>query len=144
LLPRMMALADIAWSDTRPRDWTTYAQREGAQYAWLERKKYSFRIPNPSFMLSADAPISYANVSSSPRTISAMMNSAQVTVTIADEVPGVTIRYTLDGSTPTAQSPVYSAPFALTLGPQPRDVTATAFLPDGRVSTLSVLHIERR
>ncbi|MBV8638562.1 MAG: family 20 glycosylhydrolase [Candidatus Eremiobacteraeota bacterium] len=145
LLPRLMALADVAWSDERPRAWAAYAQRAGAQYAWLTRHGYPFRIPNPSFTLAADTAVSYANVSSSPRTVSALTSSAQVTVSINDDVPGATIRYTLDGSTPTATSPAYTAPFALQLdSAQAHDVMAVAVLPDGRISTPSALHVERR
>ncbi len=145
LLPRMMALADIAWSDGRPRDWTTYAQRAGAQYGWLMRHGYSFRIPNPSFTVASDAPVSYENVSPSVRTVSASTTATRVSVTIADDVPNATIRYTLDGSTPTATSTPYTAPLTITLDvKRASEVQALAVLPNGRISTLSVLHLERQ
>ncbi len=38
---------------------------------------------------------------------------APTTVTITDDTPGATVRYTLDGSDPTADSPLYDGPFTL-------------------------------
>src|SRR5205814_3913005 len=46
------------------------------------------------------------------------------TVTISDATGGAVIRYTTDGSTPTAASPVYSGPLALT-----QTTTVRAFAP---------------
>ncbi|MDF2836359.1 MAG: hypothetical protein K0Q63_1999, partial [Paenibacillus sp.] len=40
--------------------------------------------------------------------------SAPLTVSIASSTSGATIRYTTDGSTPNANSPIYSAPFTVT------------------------------
>ena len=39
--------------------------------------------------------------------------TAAQSVALSDSTPGVTIRYTLDGTTPTATSPVYSTPLAI-------------------------------
>jgi hypothetical protein len=49
-----------------------------------------------------------------------------VTVTLATDTPGATIRYTTDDSTPTAASPAYGLPFSVTAtGP----IKARAFAP---------------
>jgi len=54
--------------------------------------------------------------------------SASQSVSIADATPGATIYFTTDGSTPTASSTVYSAPFSLTSAAAVKAIaTATGF-----------------
>lgn len=57
-----------------------------------------------------DEPVTIADPTISPK---GGYYANSVEVTLAQEA-GVTIHYTLDGSTPTAESPVYTAPFTLT------------------------------
>jgi hypothetical protein len=64
--------------------------------------------------------------------------TASATVSIASPTNKATIRYTLDGSTPTSSSTLYSSPFALT---RSATVTARAFktdMQDSAVSTASI------
>jgi hypothetical protein len=49
--------------------------------------------------------------------------SESVTVTISDATSGATVHYTVDGTTPTASSPVYSGPITVT---QTRTIQAMA------------------
>ncbi len=47
-------------------------------------------------------------------TITSSGDSYPITVTLANTLSGAVIHYTTDGSTPTASSPVYTAPFSIT------------------------------
>jgi hexosaminidase len=143
LLPRMLSLSEIAWSDPQPRTWGEFELRLGAQLPWLAAHGYPFRIPNPQFGV-AGADLVFANVSSSVRTIAAQTAASRVTITIASIVPQAAIHFTTDGSAPTVRSPVYSAPIDAPLPPNARlDVRAIVVLSDGRASTPSELMLMR-
>jgi hexosaminidase len=143
LLPRMLSLSEIAWSDPHPRMWSAFSSRMGAQFSWLARHGYNFRIPNPEFGIDG-ASLRFANVSPSVRTVKAEIGTAQTNVAIATIVPGGVIHYTTDGTAPTAVSPVYGSPIALTLAPNQRAVIqAIVTMPSQRSSTVSELVLTR-
>ena len=143
LLPRELALSEIAWAPGAGKDWNSFVTRSGAQYAWLSQNGYNFRIPNPEF--SIDAPhLQFANVSRSIRTVQAYSDGPEATVAIGAAVPGATIHYTTDGSKPTAKSATYSSPlhFKLLAG-TPIDIIAVTVLAGARTSTPSELFLDR-
>jgi hexosaminidase len=143
LLPRMLSLSEIAWSDPQPRMWNEFEMRMGAQLPWLTAHGYNFRVPNPELTVS-NATMTFSNVSSSVRTIDARTQAASVSVTISTVVPGGTIRYTTDGSVPDVHAREYSAPLHERLEPNQRlDLRAIVVLPDGRASTPSELVVTR-
>ncbi|MGZ3507085.1 MAG: beta-N-acetylhexosaminidase [Vulcanimicrobiaceae bacterium] len=139
LLPRELALSEIAWTPRSLKDWDSFVNRSANQYAWLEAGRYGFRIPNPAFSVSAGK-LAFANTSTSSRTVDAETTDGNATVTIADPAAHAKIYYTTDGSMPTAKSTPYSGPLQLRLKPgERRDITAVAVLPSGRTSTPSEL-----
>lgn len=145
LLPRMLSLSEIAWSDPHPRVWSDFEQQLGAQLPWLWAHGYNFRLPNPEFAVSgADLDLRFSNVSPSVRTVKAVTHADSVNVTLSTVLPGGTIRYTLDGTAPGATSLAYSDPIVLKLAPSERaDITAIVVSQAGRVSTPSELVITR-
>jgi beta-glucanase (GH16 family) len=91
-------------------------------------------------------PPSQTQVTAPAVTLKAAQNGAQI-VTLATTTPNATIRYTVDGSAPTASSPIYQAPFLvaanLTLnayatasGDKDSKVTTQAFAPNIASGTL--------
>jgi hexosaminidase len=123
LLPRLVALAERAWAkdpgwtliaDDRARvermdaDWNEFANRLGQrELPRLDafRGGARYRIPVPGAV--AGSGLFSANVS----------------------IPGMTLRYTLDGTEPTPASPIFVAPVALAPGAQPK---VAAFTTTGR------------
>ena len=143
LLPRMLSLSEIAWSDPHPRVWSAFSARVGTQFPWLARHGYNFRIPNPEFGVEG-ANLRFADVSPSVRTVKAEVEAAQTNVVITTIVPGGVIHYTTDGTVPSAASFVYGAPITVTLAPNQRaDIQAVVTMPSRRTSTVSELVLTR-
>ncbi len=142
-MPRELALSEIAWTPRAQKNWDSFLVRSGKQYAWLDANHYNYRIPNPSFTISAPD-LRIANVSPSVRTLAAQTRSNSIEVTISDAVPGASIRYTTGNAVATTSSPRYTS--ALRYEMQPGKVvhiTAVAVLQNGRVSTPSELIVRR-
>jgi hexosaminidase len=98
IFPKLLALAERAWGHPLPdgaaarTDWEEFAnalgQRELTHLNYLSGG-YNFRIPTPG----------------------AKVENGQAMANVV--FPGLTIRYTTDGSEPNADSPVYTAPVAV-------------------------------
>jgi len=144
LLPRMLALSEVAWAPQAQRNWNSFSRRSATQYAWLAANGYNFRIPNPNFGISGVESMRFVNVSQSVRTTEAQISDAAFTVTMNAPIDGAVIHYTLDGSAATAHSPTYQEPLQMRISDGQRaDVTAITVLKDGRTSTPSELIVTR-
>ena len=142
-LPRELAVSEIAWVPAANKDWDSFVERTGPQYAWLESHGYNFRIPNPTIGVDGGR-LQFAPVSGSIRTVTAQTGGSSVTVTLKDSVPSATIYYTTDGTLPNAHARRYDGPMHFDLAPnQTLNITAAAILPDGRTSTPSQLVLRR-
>jgi hexosaminidase len=118
-LPRMLALAEVAWSPREARDWDSFVARLPARLAELDRLGVNYRVPH------------VAGLEEELLTL-----SDSVVVTLRSAAPGAVIRYTTDGSDPDSSSTAYRSPLALRFA-RPGEavlVTARAFLPNGRTS----------
>ncbi len=112
-VPRMSALAEAVWSPKARRDWEDFQQRLPVHFKRLEALK-----------------VNYAKGSFSVELKTAIIpNARQVRVQLESEQPRAEIRYTLAGSAPTRQSPLYRAPFLLN---QTTTITAGVFV-DGQL-----------
>jgi len=118
LFPRMLAMSEVFWSPKEKRNWSSFLARVPAQLARLDALDVNYRVPDPLGLI-ADRKVL------EDRTRVAMSNF----------VPAATIRYTTDGSEPTASSPVYTAPIEVSTNP-PTTVSARVFLPNGRTGAV--------
>lgn len=118
LFPKMLGLAERAWN-SKPTfsdaDFVAYIN-ERERPRW-EAGDFTYRLRQPGIMVDGNG----------------MVN---INAPASDFV----VRYTTDGSDPSVDSPVYTAPFALGSTPQ---VRARIFTPDGSRSSLSTIWYRR-
>jgi hexosaminidase len=116
VFPRLAALAENAWSPAGPRDFPNFLDRLEPQMKRWQRES----IP------AADGAFAVAYRLEGTR--SATVGAGQAQLTLSSQTGHGTIHYTLDGSTPTAASPLYASSITVPLG---TSVSAAAFGPDG-------------
>jgi hexosaminidase len=115
LFPRAAALAETTWSRA-PRDFASFATRLSPQVARWRRG--GIEVADSAFAVGYTLQGSRGDA----------LRTGKVTIALATQVPVGTIRYTLDGSAPTAQSAAYAAPLTVAPGVT---IKAAAFDADG-------------
>ena len=113
--PRMCAIAESGWSKV-PKDWDAFTRRLETHLGRLDRLDvgYCKAFFDPFIDLHKDT--EYSKVA-----------------TISVDAPDAVIHYTLDGSEPTAASPVYGGPFVVN---RQQRVTAAAFRDGKRIGNI--------
>ncbi len=96
-LPRMTALSEVLWSSRENRNWDDFNQR-------LQTQLQRFKAMNVNYSKGSYAVNVYTS-SDSP--------TGRMMVHLSSEQFHPEIRYTLDGTLPSKNSPLYSAPFLL-------------------------------
>ncbi|HEY4649718.1 MAG TPA: family 20 glycosylhydrolase [Gemmatimonadales bacterium] len=120
LLPRLLALSETLWSPRETRNWDQFRARLPLHFTRLDALGFEYRVPEPTG-LGWDS----------------LQLQDRFRVAMRSPIPGGLIRFTTDGSDPTSDSPVYSAPLDLRVTPEPLTVSARLFLPNGRVSPVA-------
>ena len=92
-MPRMTALAELGW--TRRDLYDTYTQRLNAQYGRMDLLGIHYRLPDLPEMADSRVFIDTASFF------------------VSSPLPGLTVRYTTDGSNPTAASPALTEPLSI-------------------------------
>lgn len=93
LLPRMLALSEIAWSPLTKKDYSDFAYtRLPGHLAWLDKNGYEFHVPTAIGAMDTT------------------MIASQLTVNLKSPVEGATIYYTIDGYTPRETEMAYTRP----------------------------------
>jgi len=95
VLPRMLALAEVVWSPSAAKDWTSFNQRLKWHYRGFQQRGLHY------------------SEGSNKIEITPKVENGQLTVALASEVVGSEIFYTLDGSDPNDSSIKYDAPFII-------------------------------
>lgn len=112
--PRMDALAEAAWTPVKVRDWHGFLERMPSQLA-------RYRVQDIAYADSAFAP-------SIDVDRNAAIASGRASVTLSNQAKFGNVHYTIDGSEPSASSPLYVRPFNVNL---PTTVKAVALADDG-------------
>jgi hexosaminidase len=115
--PRALALAEVTWSPKMARDWASFERRLPNALRALDRLRVNYRLPH---VAGLDRDV----ITLEPR----------VRVPLATAIAGAEIRYTLDGTDPTARSARYTGPIDVTTTFEGTRLTARAFTPDGRAT----------
>jgi len=93
-LPRMAALAEVTWVDKKQRTWEEFQTRMNAMYTRYSLAGYNYRMPLPVFS-------------------STKQSDGTVKITLDKSITGMTTRYTLDDTVPTATSKIFTKPIVV-------------------------------
>lgn len=111
VMPRLLALAEIAWVEPSAKNWEEFEQRLVAQLPRLDRMNINYRLPDLEGFYETNAFIGEGEVN------------------VSCLAPDVQIRYTTDGSIPTLESALYTEPVKVT---ETTDFTFRTFRPNGK------------
>ena len=118
LFPRIAALAEVGWSTRAARNWEAFLPR--LVLAQQRYRRQGIATADSAFAVQVDVVGGRA----------AALAAGKAQVRLSNQVDFGEIRYTLDGSTPTAGSPTLPSSKLLEL-PLPARLRANAFAPDG-------------
>jgi hexosaminidase len=121
LLPRMLALSEIAWAPLERKDYRRFTEQQlPRQLAKLETKGYEFRVPVAVGMVDT------------------IMQGARFTVALTPSVEGARIHYTIDGYPASETDAVYTAPLTFEIpSGQQRELQTVVVTPSNRKSTVT-------
>lgn len=93
--PRLLALAEMGWSEPSKKNWGEFFERVKRQVEWLDHHGINYRVPDLT---------GFENINVFTDTTS---------VWVECPLPNIEIRYTTDGSFPSIVSPVLSEPLLI-------------------------------
>ncbi|MEO7215307.1 family 20 glycosylhydrolase [Mucilaginibacter sp.] len=121
LLPRMLALSEIAWAPVANKNYKDFAEtRLPGHLAWLDKAGYEYHVP--------------VAIGSADTTII----GTQLTVNLKSPVEGATVYYTIDGYTPRETEMVYTKPMTYEVPiDQYRELQTIVVTPSGKRSPIT-------
>ena len=121
--PRLLALAEVAWSDTAGRSWPDFQRRLQDHYRLLQGRNVNYYRPSTSLDI----------------TTTFQPDGKTARVKFESEQYQPQLRYTLDGSPPTAQSARYEGPFTVS---KSATVQAALFRDSSRIGAVNTQEID--
>lgn len=115
VMPRMLALSEMAWARPEAKNWADFEQRFAAQAPYLDRRGINYRIPDLTGFNDLNV---FADTT---------------TVEIECLLPNIDVRYTTDGTFPTLESPLYTGPITVT---ESTHFIFRPFRPDGTAGAM--------
>jgi hexosaminidase len=121
LLPRMLALAEIAWTPVARKDFARFTQRQlPRQLAKLDAAGYEYRVPVAIGVTDT------------------LMQGSRFTVALQPSVEGARIYWTIDGYPASETDELYTAPFTFQIPEgQQRELQTVVVTPTNRKSRVT-------
>ena len=121
LLPRMMALSEVAWTPLANKNYTDFAETRIPQHlARLDANKFNYRVPTA--IGAKDT----------------AYTAQQLVVDLKPPVNGAKIYYSIDGYDPNETNEVYTRPFTLNIpSDQYRELKTIVISPTGKRSLIT-------
>lgn len=125
MYPRMLALAEIAWTPMDRKDYADFERRVNNAYVRLDGHGINYHIPMP------EQPNGSCN-------FVAFVDTTSLTFTTSRPLPMV---YTVDGSEPTPASTPYTSPIKVT---ENTTLKICTLLPSGKMSPTRTITVEKQ
>jgi N-acetyl-beta-hexosaminidase len=123
--PRLLALAEIAWTKLENKDLKDFFRRVDNAYVRLDGHNINYHIPQPE---QPNGSIDFV----------AFTDEASLEFTTTRPIKVV---YTLDGSEPTPESTIYESPIQIT---ETTTLKIRSVLPSGKMSPTRVITVEKQ
>lgn len=121
--PRMLALAEVAWTSADRREWDDFRTRVFGHYPRLNALGVHYRVPRSTRLHDRTVVIE------------------DTTIVLEAPVPGIAVRYTTDGSLPAPDSRAHTDPIVVT---GDTELRIRAFYPSGRSGPAQTVRIEKQ
>jgi hexosaminidase len=128
LLPRMLALAEVAWTPTANKDYNDFSEvRIAHQLPRLDAQGYNYRVP---VAIGASDTV---------------MTGSKFTIELAPPAHGATIYYTLDGYNPRETDMQYTVPLKLLVPANKTiELKTIVVMPSGKRSVVTTMKLENK